>query len=292
MTWRCPNCNNPLNFEPPTWRCQNGHSFDQAKQGYVNLVLAHQKRSKSPGDNKAMIQARRRFLNTGYYEPLVFSLNEILVKHLADRDNQHNSGNASEVLDSQCFGPQWLDPLCLDLGCGEGYYVNELSRLTPATQWQCLDISKEAVKLAAKGAAAQYAVASSFAIPLEDASCDGVLQIFAPASDQEIWRVLRPGGILVRVGPGTDHLKELKRALYANVAQRKPQEDVDGFDTIALHSLMYSIQLQGFQLIEDLIAMTPYQWAGDRQVKKNLIEHGQLRVTLDFSIQVLKNRNT
>ncbi len=96
----CPLDKQPLQLNERTWCCDNGHSFDIAKQGYVNLLPVQNKRSKDPGDSKAMVQARREYLNKGYYQPLAQAL-------------------ADTVL---AMGSQAL----LDAGCGEGYYLRYL----------------------------------------------------------------------------------------------------------------------------------------------------------------------
>ena len=69
--YRCPLCQQALLLNEKSYRCENNHSFDQAKQGYVNLLPVQFKHSKEPGDNKAMVQARRAFLDKGYYQPLL-----------------------------------------------------------------------------------------------------------------------------------------------------------------------------------------------------------------------------
>ena len=69
MNYQCPLCHQPLTLSVKTFKCENNHQFDMAKEGYVNLMPAHHKRSKDPGDNKEMMQARRRFLEGKYYDP-------------------------------------------------------------------------------------------------------------------------------------------------------------------------------------------------------------------------------
>ena len=66
----CPLDGDPLTPEGQTWRCPAGHSFDTARQGYVHLLPVQNKRSRDPGDSKAMVAARQRFLNAGYYQPI------------------------------------------------------------------------------------------------------------------------------------------------------------------------------------------------------------------------------
>ena len=105
--FKCPNCDQALilqeDAQPQTYRCNNQHSFDLAREGYLNLLLAQHKRSRNPGDSDDMIRSRQRFLNAGYYQPL----SDAIVTAVA----KANTGAEQTVL---------------DLGCGEGYYMQQL----------------------------------------------------------------------------------------------------------------------------------------------------------------------
>jgi len=67
----CPNCKSALHRSDKVLICENGHSFDVAKEGYVNLLLANRKKSLNPGDNKIMMNAREAFLSIGFYDFLM-----------------------------------------------------------------------------------------------------------------------------------------------------------------------------------------------------------------------------
>ena len=95
----CPIDGLKLNKEKQCYQCANGHSFDIAKQGYVNLLPVQHKKSKNPGDSKAMVQARTHFLNMGFYKPIADFLSNIIIQKINE-----NSDN--------CI---------FDAGCGEGY---------------------------------------------------------------------------------------------------------------------------------------------------------------------------
>ena len=117
----CPICRLPLSKEGRTLRCGCNHSFDVARQGYVNLLPVQQKRSLHPGDTREQVLSRRAFLETGAYGPIVEA-----VKAAA-------SGHAGPIL---------------DVGCGEGYYAVRVAEHLNA-ELTGLDISKEAVRCAA-----------------------------------------------------------------------------------------------------------------------------------------------
>ena len=134
ITLTCPLCKKQLIKSGSQLNCETGHTFDVAKQGYVNLLPAQQKKSREPGDSKEMISARQRFLNHGIYQPVSEKLNEILAGLLADK-------HPATVLDA---------------GCGEGYYLNRFTEYykhaSPESNISCLglDISKPAIIAAAK----------------------------------------------------------------------------------------------------------------------------------------------
>ncbi|MFQ3199262.1 MAG: 23S rRNA (guanine745-N1)-methyltransferase, partial [Paraglaciecola sp.] len=176
--WICPACQSPLTLTERTYSCNQAHAFDRAKEGYVNLLLAQHKRSKEPGDNKEMVNARRAFLQQDYYQPLAL--------HLAKLIGKYHVGQQLAVF---------------DVGCGEGYYLNcIIQSLLEASDMRitsgALDISKIAVQKAAKKYPDSYfAVASSFNLPVANDSQQAIIQIFAPSSENEVYRVLAEEGL-------------------------------------------------------------------------------------------------
>ena len=138
--YRCPLCQLNLQSVASGYQCANRHQFDRAKEGYVNLLPVQQKKSLDPGDSADMILARRNFLEAGFYQPLSDAVNAMLFA----------------VLKSSAL------PTLLVIGCGEGYYSNRLQRFlqtqqvtdlnttTPAVCLYGIDISKAAIKAAAK----------------------------------------------------------------------------------------------------------------------------------------------
>ncbi|MBE9539239.1 MAG: methyltransferase domain-containing protein, partial [Proteobacteria bacterium] len=175
--WTCPFCCLGLrvNESGKSWSCENNHSFDCAREGYVNLLPSNKKRSSDPGDNAEMIAARRRIHTAQIYRPLV----DAIQAQLADVESIMR---------------------ILDLGCGEGYYSNALQQALPDAQICAVDISRAAVKLAAKNyPSVNFAVASTFALPVASESQNLLLRIFAPSDDAEVVRVLEKGGVYLEV---------------------------------------------------------------------------------------------
>ena len=272
--WTCPACAETLLLQGKQWRCVNGHSYDQAKEGYVNLLLAQHKRSKEPGDNKEMILARRAFLEQGYYQPLA--------DKLADLITQYSEASSITLFDA---------------GCGEGYYLNHILNLLENARLSCLglgcDISKVAVQKAAKNCSkAMFSVASTYNLPLPDDSVDVVIQVFAPSSDQEVARVLKAGGIWLKVNPAQHHLQQLKTLIYqhahAHVAVNAKHQD---FELVAQQTLAFPLNLNTPQARSDLLKMTPFYWSANEASQQRFAEYdGLIEAAFDIQVQVKHNK--
>jgi len=262
MIWTCPNCRQSLTATGPRQlSCATGHTFDRAKQGYVNLLLEQHKKSKTPGDDDLMLHARRRFLEAGYYERLVQTL-------------------SSQIPTAAVI---------LDLGCGEGYYLAQLLKVHPQVQGFGVDIAKTGVRLAAAKYTQNidFAVASTYRLPIKDNSVDVALSIFSPFGDQDVARVLKSGGQVIRVGPGPCHLQEIKTELYTHAKQHEAPEQSKWFKQNQLERVTWVSSIERDVLNNDLIPMTPLQYQGSIIGKERLIALESLDVTFDFYIQFL-----
>ncbi|MEP1448853.1 MAG: 23S rRNA (guanine(745)-N(1))-methyltransferase [Paraglaciecola sp.] len=270
--WKCPSCSNMLLLSNKVWACINGHSFDVAKEGYVNLLLAQHKNSKQPGDNKEMVNGRRAFLEQGFYQPLAEAIATIFKQHLLSLKDQ------TEVN-------------FFDAGCGEGYYMEQVSQFCDQSNsrvsYSGLDISKFAVQKAAKQYPKNhFAVASTFQLPLANTSQDAILQIFAPSSEKEIHRVLKTAGIWITVNPAANHLIEFKQALYDKPVEHKTEQlTPHGFVETERQHLSFGMQLTESKQRENLLMMTPYYWSATAEKKQKLVDNLQ-QFTTDFDIRV------
>ncbi|GAA6167750.1 putative RNA methyltransferase [Sessilibacter corallicola] len=280
MIWNCPLCNSELVIYDSCLKCSNNHSFDIARQGYVNLLPVQKKHSKNPGDSQMMIQARNRFLQQGFYEPLAQAISEMVDDYF------------SEITESD-------QPLTgLDLGGGDGYFSSYLNqhqgteKSNGKVTWWLSDISKEAVKLAAKRfPKTQTAVANSLDLPVVNQSVDCIFQAFAPASDSESDRVLSERGIWIRVYPGTQHLQEMRSIIFKDAQPHKPWPDPEGFERLAEKQLNFSLRVESEQNKQDLLAMTPMYWRS-RPEDQALWLHSQNHdVTANFVITCFKRHD-
>lgn len=268
MIWACPLCQQALSVEASVASCPHGHRFDRARQGYLNLLPAHHKRSRAPGDDRQMLLQRREFLQRGHYQPLAAALQGMAADFVAQRETL----------------------TLLDTGCGEGYYLSEIQRgleqTGKAMELYGSDISKEAARLAA----AQYkdirfAVASSFQLPVLTDSVDLVLRIFAPGDVSEVLRVLKPGGQFWRVVPGPRHLQELKQELYQQPKLHRIPEVPEGMIEVAMWEVKATMSLTSAQEVAALLQMTPFVWRGSQEGRARLQSMQSLSVTTEFVVQ-------
>lgn len=261
---RCPVCNEPFEQTERAFHCTNRHAFDLAKEGYLNLLLSHQRRSNTPGDDKAMVQARRRFFDSGIYDPLMERLQTIV--------SQHDSPAA-----------------ILDCGCGEGHLSGSLPGRIFGT-----DISKEAVRLAAKRyKRANWIVANIMrSLPFADRSMDLILSILAPRNPKEFARILKPTGSLILGVPGPNHLIELRSQLQANAEDFEEKAD-EAVEKCAPYfeekdrSLLCCETVLNQQQIADLIQMTPIFWNSVPEAKEQIGTLNELKITIRFALITL-----
>lgn len=236
----CPACKSALKAGEGTLNCENGHSFDVARQGYVHLLMPNKMHSKIPGDNKMIVDSRRRFLEKGYYRIFRDKLCDLTAGYMKNSQK----------------------PVILDAGCGEGYYTGGIRERLPGASVSAFDISKFAVKSAAgKYKNISFAVASIFDIPFADNAADCLINIFAPIVENEFLRVLKKGGVLIIAVPGKRHLYELKEVLYEKPYENEEKDTAyTGFEFIERIPVKGRIHMDNNRDIEDLFAMTPYFW--------------------------------
>ena len=262
----CPVCGGPLqlNQSGKNYVCQNKHSFDLAKEGYLNLLPVQYKHSKEPGDSKQMMIARREFLEAGFYEPMAKAVAMMI-------DANITKGQGMQLL---------------DLGCGEGYYSRKIALYCNHSEqisFHGIDIAKFAIAAAAKKQPnARFIVASSNRLPYTDRYFDFVLRVFAPSDDGELKRILKSSGHLLTVTPGPRHLWQLKEFIYTEVKEHAPESLVpQGFERLAAQRISYKITPNPQQRMA-LLQMTPFAWRANESVQQSLISVSELEIETDF----------
>ena len=266
----CPLCGAPLQREERRYVCPKGHSFDLAKEGYTYLLPVNRKHSKAPGDDADMAAARSAFLSKGYYQPLRQTLCQLAAAL---------TGEAPAVLDS---------------GCGEGYYTSgiyqALVQAGKAPRMAGTDISKFILRRAAKREkGVEFAVASSYHLPLADRSLDLLVNCFSPLALEEFSRLLKDGGHFLYVVPSEKHLWEMKEVLYdqpyPNEVKRTPYE---GFSYVEIRHVEEDIFLPCQEDIMALFRMTPYCWKTPKAGVERLAALTSLRCRISFDIHVFR----
>ncbi len=264
--WACPHCQQALQPTPDetSWVCSNKHQFDRAREGYVNLLPSNRKRSREPGDSPEMIAARHRVHSQQVYHPLARALQE----------------QTAPLTDITSM---------LDLGCGEGYYCEALVQAQPKAQLFGVDISKAAVRKAARGhRAASFAVASSFQLPVLDNSLSLVARIFAPSDDAEVMRVLQAHGYYLEITPAPTHLWELRENLYGKPVEHAASRGaIDGMHLLNSVECEYKMEL-ATGLLRDVINMTPYAYRGHREKRAALLRRDGLTLSMAFSLNLFQ----
>ena len=230
----CPVCGEKLNRQDRSYVCPSRHSFDMARQGYMNLLTVSQKHSLNPGDTREQVLSRRAFLEAGYYGPILNTLIE----------------TAKEL---GITGP------IIDVGCGEGYYSAQLAAALNA-ELMGFDISKEAVRCAAaKYKGPLWLTATASHIPVENGSAQLLTSLFALTLPEEFARVLSDEGYYFQVLACQDHLLGLKSIIYDEL-KFKEKDSVPELPGFVLHKsvpIRFTFTVEGEQ-IQNLFSMTPH----------------------------------
>lgn len=181
----CPKCGAEFTLESGQLRCQSGHCYDLSAKGYVNLVPNHdQKKEKY---DAALFEARSRIFADGFYRPVLDTVAGMLTRRFGER---------SFTL--------------ADVGCGEGYYCAELARRFPSSAFFGVDLSRDGIQRAARNREACWMVADLKRLPFVPGGMDVVLDVLTPADYQAFSSVLGESGVLIKVIPGADYLKEVR----------------------------------------------------------------------------------
>lgn len=280
IAWKCPNCAAPLvpqlSEKPCVLRCENRHSFDVAKQGYVNLLLPQKRGAALPGDSAEMVRARTAFLDGGYYRAFSDGVNRLVADTVRHDGTKH--------------------PVIADAGCGEGYYTARLHEMLnrEGIDGVCagFDLSRDAVAHAAKRAKAagaadtlSFAVASLFEMPIADHSADGIINLFAPVADAEFARVLKPDGFLLIAVPAEEHLWGMKQVLYETPYKNEVRRDtLENFTLTEVRRVTDTVTVADNAHIRALFAMTPYYWKTAAVDRDRLYAQDTLKTEIAFDL--------
>ena len=261
----CPICQENLTLVETSLKCDNRHSFDLAKFGYVNLAPQIKQ---SANYDKENFQNRQQILEAGFYQAILEGISGLLATKPSTKT-------------------------ILDIGCGEGFYSRKLQEVHPDKTFYAFDISKDSVQIAAKSEpnwAVNWFVGDLARLPIKDASMDILLDIFSPANYGEFRRVLSKDGILIKVIPTENHLKEIRQMVQGQLT-RKDYSNQDIKEHFQEHFSIQSSQISSLtkpitaEQRQALLSMTPLLF----HVDQSKIDWNQLaEITIEAEILVGK----
>ncbi len=289
----CPVCGSPLAREDGSLKCENRHTFDVARSGYVNMLPPGKARNAKSGDDAGMVRARRTFLFTGKYDRLSDGVAKLISESAPERD-------LVTVVDS---------------GCGEGYHSCRIARGVAASRGKVLlagfDASKTAAEAASKlakslgmagprgigddfagDAEACFMTGNIFSLPIREGSVSAVVSMFAPIAWEESARMLTDGGVVVIAASGTDHLIEMRSLIYDEVIKKEtdgPSVPAD-FEMIRHRNVKYPFTLEGEEEIMALFGMTPFCYRAPAAGVERLRGAGRLDITADVDLYVCRKK--
>ncbi|MGB0937395.1 MAG: 23S rRNA (guanine(745)-N(1))-methyltransferase [Colwellia sp.] len=268
----CPLCHKALKLFEKTFKCENNHSFDKAKQGYVNLLPVQHKHSKAPGDNKAMVEARRAFLDKGFYQPLVDKMCEWHKKYDITGSN------------------------LLDAGCGEGFYTHQ-HKISVGSEQNAntvygVDIAKEAIKIAAKRYKnCHFSVGTLSKLSFENNFFSWITSVYAPILEEEFTRVLKDNGYLLTVTPAENHLFELKSLIYTQANTHDTSNPaIKNLSLVEEQRLTYPMLFEQSEDALSLLAMTPFAFKASEDVLETIKKTDNFSCQADFILRLYQKR--
>ena len=261
----CPICQENLALIESSLKCCNRHSFDLAKFGYVNLAPQIKQ---SANYDKENFQNRQQILEAGFYQAILEAVSDLLA----------SSKTTTTIL---------------DIGCGEGFYSRKLQESHSEKTFYAFDISKDSVQIAAKSEpnwAVNWFVGDLARLPIKDGSMDILLDIFSPANYGEFRRVLSKDGILIKVIPTENHLKEIRQRVQNQLTNKDySNQDIknhfqEHFTILSSQTVSLTKPITADQL-QALLSMTPLLF----HVDQTKIDWSQLtEITIEAEILVGK----
>ncbi len=256
----CPVCHSRLSLlESGSFVCAKQHCFDLSAKGYVNFIPNQNQDKLKYG--KELFDSRNAIFEDGFYAPVLDAITKIV------------QNNTPAVL--------------LDAGCGDGYYISRLQKTVPDSDYYAIDNNRQAIQLAAqKNRKVKWMVADLANLPMEGGGTDCLLNILTPANYEEFMRVLSPRGVVVKVVPGMDYLKEIRACLGSQIRRQEysNQKVVDYFcqstRLLERKKVHYELPVSPEQF-QAFLRMTPMTFGVDLQTLKGA---QATQITIDLEI--------
>lgn len=253
--FRCPKCHNQMSAVEKSLICENNHRFDLAKKGTL-YFLDHQIKTEY---QKEMFVPRGKMIASGMYQPVIEQISE------------WQKGDS-----------------ILDVGCGEGSFLNQLSQLKEIPTKIGFDISKDGIYLATnQPIEAFWCVADLTNLPFSDDSFTTILNIFSPSQYSEFRRVLKKDGQVLKVVPQENYLKELREKVFPEGKPYSNQAVIERFKEEMSHvrqrRVTYEFDIPD-KLQLDFLEMSPLEWQATAEIKAQLIANPLKKITIDVEI--------
>lgn len=268
--FKCPICSGTMIMNDfGSLTCNSKHNFDLSKKGYLNLLES----GKAPVYSKELFEARHRVCEIGFYDPLIDKLAEILDEYKKARGNKKIK--------------------ILDTGCGEGSHIYSISQKVKENQGNIyvgVDISKDSINIAARNNdGIIWCVADLTRLPFQNKSFDVALNILSPANYGEFDRILNDSGIVIKVVPGSNYLKELREIIYAdrNIPDYSNSKVINYFkqklDVEDIQNINYKFHVSE-DLLPHFIKMTPLTWGKSTEKLNDVYKKNISSVTVDLTL--------
>ncbi|MCG5103649.1 putative RNA methyltransferase [Oceanobacillus alkalisoli] len=267
----CPVCGDTVEVvELKSVVCPKRHTFDFAKQGYINIST----RSMKVNYDKELFAARENII-------MKHKLYDALHTRLLEVIKVEEANNPRSLL--------------LDAGAGEGSHLAKILDQMKTVTGIGIDISKEGIRLAAsKSEKAMWLVGDLANIPVKDQSLHTIINILSPANYQEFKRVLIENGLMIKVVPGANYLIELRDTILEEQKRFFTNEETislfkQHYSDVQIEELTYTKELHQEEL-RDLIKMSPLSWNAEQESINEVRNREHFGITIDLAILIGKNR--
>lgn len=272
----CPICNSSmkvLNYK--SLICSNHHTFDFAKQGYINFTT-HSVNTKY---SKGLFEARRKIITEGaFFEPLSHAIAKVIFNHVA---------KTTETIS------------ILDMGCGEGSHLSHICDIVSSNYYNSvvgvgIDISKVGIMVASKNYTEKiWTVADLANTPFKNEQFDVILNILSPSNYSEFNRLLKADGVVIKIVPQSGYLLEL-REHFLNRSNRQKYSNIEtvkrfyeNFQVVDNSRISYTMNLNKSS-IQWLFQMTPLTWTTTEERVESFLNKDSTQITVDLDILIGK----
>jgi 23S rRNA (guanine745-N1)-methyltransferase len=273
--FKCPFCENSMRVvNDRSLICAKKHTFDFAKQGYVNLLP----RPSNSHYTKELFEARHKIImESNLYTSMHKTITKMIKEHMDVAINPFT---------------------VLDLGCGEGSHLQKIvdGCKSPAITGIGLDISKESIIMASKKYKDSIWFVGDLAkSPLVDESVHVILNILSPSNYKEFKRTLVQDGLVIKIVPRPNYLKELREFLFDKTEKEIYRNDKivslfkKHFYLLDVFNLSYTMNLNQAEL-KNLVQMTPLAWSSDKGRINAYINQDSAEITVDLDILIGVNK--